>query len=435
MAKPARAHVQEEAESADLVVMATVNPLLVFTDEQKFSEFYEKLKAEVEKHKPDVSTEKGRTAVRSLAFKVTRAKTSLNDARLGLTKAWRDQIDVVNEAGKKMTTELAALAEETRRPLTEWEEVEKARVARCQAVIQQFRTDAIISEEDTAETVRQRGKTVFEVEIGDEFGDLKEEAEGAKEAAIATLGRAMNRLIKEEEDRAELARLRAENEAREAVERKREYAQRIIQHCRDCSNGIIGGQSQPFGILIHELEEKVPLEREGLGDFWPDVDQARVEALARINEVRENHEAEVRRQSEAAEAERIRVAEERAAENAREEAARIAREAEEARQREHDAAIAEERRQREEAERVAQAERDERERQDAERRAEEARVAAETARIAEEDRKREANRAHRARIQKAAKEAIMACGCAEAIAQDIVRAIVAGKVPAVTLKF
>jgi colicin import membrane protein len=283
-----------------------------------------------------------------------------------------------------MVAELDALAAEVRAPLTEWEEAEKARLDRCMAVIQQIREAAIISEDDTADTVRQRGKIVFDTEIGDEFhGQLKDEAEGAKEYSIATLGRAMNRLMKEEEDRAELARLRAENEAREA----------------------------------REAEERAERER---------VERERVEA----------EEAEARRVAAAeAEAARIRAAEERAAEAAREEAARVAREAEEARQREHEEAIAEERRKREDAERVAREEREERQREEAARLAEAVRVVAENARIAEEDRKREANRAHRSRVQKAAKEAIMACGVGEPVAQEIVRAIVGGKIPAVTLRF
>jgi colicin import membrane protein len=383
MAKTARAHAEEEADATDLVVMATVDPLVVFTDEQKFSEFYARMKAEVEKHKPDVSTEKGRAAVRSLAFKVTKAKTSLNDARLGLTKGWRDQIDVVNEAGKKMTTELDALARETRRPLTEWEEAEKARVELCRSVIADLKAAAVITIEDTSATVRERGKVVWEVQIGEEFGDLAAEAEAAKTQAVLTLGNALNRLIQEEADRAELARLRAEAADREA---------------RD----------------LAEREERERVERE------------RVAA----------EEEEVRRVAAAeAEARRIRDAEERAAQAAREEAARITREAEAERQRQHDAEIAEERRQREEAERIAREEREGRQREEAARLAEAARVAAEQARQAEEDRKREVNRAHRTRVQKAAKEAIMACGVLEPVAQEIVKAIVAGRVPAVTLAF
>jgi colicin import membrane protein len=383
MANAARAVVEEEQESTDLMVMASVNPLAIFTDEQQFSAFYEKMKAETAKHVPDVSTVKGRVAVRKLASGVTKAKTTLEKAGLRLTEEWRRQTAVVTAARKKMVDELDQLAKEVRAPLTEWEEAEKARVARCRAVIDELKAAAVITIEDTSDTVRARGKEVWEVEIGDEFGDMAAEAESVKETAVATLGRALNRLIQEEADRAELQRLRAEAEEREA----REAAER---------------------------EEREQAERDRLAA--EEAERRRVEA-------------------EEAEAERIREAAERAAQEARDEEARKAREAEEARQREHEAALAEERRQREDAERIAREEREARERADAEREAEAARVEAERVRQAEEDRKREANRAHRTRVQAAAKAAIMACGVDEPTAVAVVKAIVAGRVPAVTLAF
>jgi colicin import membrane protein len=383
VASTARAHTDEASEGGDLTVMATVDALAVFTDEQQFSQFYDRLKAETSKHVPDVSTERGRAAVRSLAFKVTKAKTKLDKAGLGLTEEWRQKTALVNASRKKMVAELDQLADEVRRPLTEWEEAEKARVDRCRAVIQQIRNAAVISIDDTSDDVRQRGADVWEIQIGEEFGDLKQEAEDTKEAAVATLGRALNRLQKEEADRAELERLRAEAADREA----REQAER---------------------------EERERVERERLAA--EEAERARIAA-------------------EQAEAERIRQAEERAAQAAREEEARKAREAEEERQREHEAALAEERRQREEAERAAREEREARERAEAERLASERRRAEEAEAARREEAARVANRAHRARVMKAAKEAIMACGVAEDAAIAIVKHIVAGKVPAVTLAF
>lgn len=372
MAKAVKSVVEEQAESADLVVMASVNPLAVFTDREQFSQFYQKLKAETDKHTPDVSTDRGRAAVRSLAFKVTKAKTTLDKAGLALTEEWRVKTASVNAARKEMVTELDRLAEEVRRPLTEWEEAEKARVARCRETIDRMKAAAVVSLEDTSESVRGRGGELWKIEIGEEFGDLADEAKSVKETAVATLQRALERLLKEEEDRAELERLRAAEAERAAKE-------------------------------AEEREERERAERE------------RIAA---------EQEEQRRREAEEAEARRIREAEERAAQAARDEEARKAREAEEERQREHDEQIAEERRQREVAEQAAQEERDRREAEEKRQREE-----------AEAARQREANRAHRNRIQKAAKEAMMTCGADEDTARKIVLAIIAGEIPAVSLKF
>lgn len=383
MAKAARPLVEEQAEATDLVVMATVNPLEVFTDRAQYSAFYEKLKAETAKHVPDVSTEKGRAAVRSLAFKVTRAKTTLDKAGLGLTEEWRQKIAVVNAARKDMVDELDALAAEVRRPLTEWEGREKARVERCQAVIAGMKAAAVVSLEDTSATVRERGKALWETEIGEDFGEMADEALEAKATAIATLQRALERLTKEEADRAELERLRAadaERQEREAREREaREQAER----------------------------DRIAAEQE---------EQRRKDAAE-------------------AEAQRIREAEERAAQAAREEEARKAREAEAERQREHDEQLAEERRQRQaaeaaraEAEQAAQAERERLFREESAR--------AEAARKEQEEQKaRDRDRQHRAQVIAAAADAIVKVGITKKVAENVVRAIIAGEVPAVTLRF
>lgn len=373
MAKRAKAAaVEAQDEATDLAVMAEVNPLLIFTDREKFSEFYTKLKAETDKHVPDISSERGRAAVRRLAFKVTKAKTTLEKAGLRLTEDWRRQTALVTASRKEMVAELDQLAAEVRKPLTDWEEAEDARVQRCRDIINGFKEAAIISVEDTSATVRQRGKEVFDAEIGDEFQDMADEATEAKDTAVATLGRAMNRLTQEEADRAEL-------EQRRAADAEREEAERVA------------------------AEEAARKEQERLAA---------------------EEQERIAREREEAEALRIKDAEARAAEAAREEETRKAREAEEAREAEHQAALTEERRQREEAERIAREQREQREREDAEK-----------DRQAEEDRLREANRAHRTRVQRTAKEAIMTCGADEDTARKIVLAIIAGEIPAVTLKF
>ncbi|MGY2734921.1 hypothetical protein [Sphingomonas sp. UYP23] len=84
---------------------------------------------------------------------------------------------------------------------------------------------------------------------------------------------------------------------------------------------------------------------------------------------------------------------------------------------------------------IAQAERDRVAEQERQREAREAADRAAAKRLADEQAAREANKAHRARVKTAAKQAIMTCGADEETAQKIVLAIIAGEVPAVALAF
>jgi hypothetical protein len=369
--------IETQVASNDIVAVVTQEPQIVLLDQAKFDQFYEKMKAETDKLEPDVSTQKGRDEIRSMAFRVTRSKTAIDNAAKGLTEEWRAQTAKVNEQRKVIVGRLDALADEVRKPLTDWEEAEKTRVAECRAVIEGFRAASVVTLDDTADAVRQRGSDVYKTDLdADRFGDMLAEAQNAKDDAVRILQAALARLTKEEADRAELERLRAENEAREAKEREeaeaRERAEREAEEARLAEQRRLDAEKA-------EAERIAQVEREA-------AERARVEA------------------EQAAEAERQRVA------------------------REHEEQLAAERRRAEEAERAAQAERDRVAAAEAARIAEEKRIASEQA-------QREADRAHRGKIMGEAKAAIMEIGVDEPTAKNIVLAIVGGSVPHVSLRF
>lgn len=363
--------------SNDVVAAVTQNPGIVLLDRQKFDAFYARMKSETDKLVPDTSTAKGRDEIRSMAARVRSSKAAIDKARLTLTKEWRDKTSMANEAGKTIETELETLAIEVRKPLTEWEEAEKARAAEIDRMIADIDIAAIIAPDDTAATVRDRGAMVWGIATTEaQFGDRVKEAKDTKDRAVGVLKAALARLVQEDADRAELAKLRAEREeaeriaaekaAAEEAERQRVEVERIAEECRIAA-------------------EKAEAER---------IERAQQEAAARAQ-----REAE-----EAAQAERDRI------------------------QRQHNEALAVERRRAEQAEADASAERAR-----AEQRA--AAEAAEAKRIADEQAAREANKAHRTRVKTAAKQAIMTCGVSEDAAQKVVLAIIAKEIPNVRLEY
>lgn len=366
-----------EIPSTDIAVVVEQTPEIVLTDKAQRESFYEHIQREVDAFEPDTSTEKGRKAIKSLAYKITRTKTAIDDAGKKLNEEARARINAVDAERRTVKEKLTALATAVRQPLTDWEEFEAERVEKCRAIIAGFKSASLVTIEDTEASVRARGGDVWKTELDAElFRDMLPEAEAAKTLAIDTLKAAMARLAKEEADRAELDRLRAEQAERE----ERERAEREAR----------------------EAEERRVAE----------------ERAAEAKRIADERAAEERRvAAEKAEAERIARAAREAAEQAQREAAAAA-------QREIDEAN----RRAAEAERAAQAERDRIAAEEAERQAEAKRLAAEQA-------AREADQAHRSAVMKAAKEAIMTCGVDEDSAKKIVLLIRAGEVPNVSLRF
>lgn len=364
---------EPQVAGTDIAMIVAQNPVTVLVDTNKRDELYAHIQHAIDEFVPDLTSKKGRDAIKALAFKITRTKTAIDDAGKKLNEEARAKINIVDAARRDSKATLEAMATAVRQPLTDWETAEDERIHECKEAIARLWNAAIISPDDTVAEVRQRGTEVYETVLDpDRFGDMLDEAQSAKDKVIATLKAALARLVQEEADRAELERLRAEaaeREARETAEREaREQAEREAEEARLAD------------------ERKAAAEK--------------------------------------AEADRIAQAEQAAAQRARDEA-----------ETKHAAELATERKRAEEAEQAAQAERDQAAAAQRKRDAQEKDARDEAERLAAEQAKRDRNRAHVSRVMTEIKEALMSCGADEETAKKIVLAIKASEIPHVTVTF
>lgn len=350
----------------DIVGYVAANPVSVLVDEKVYSQFYEQIKAETDAFTPDLSTVSSRKEIAALAYKVTRTKTAIDAAGKKLNEDARAKINAVDAQRRKIREELDTLADTVRKPLTEWEAAEEARIENIKSTLAHIDAcgKGMIGGEPQPFGILFR-ELEEKIIIDDSFGEFKEQAEAAKSKALAKLKIAFDAHQKAEADRIELEKLRAEKEERDRLEAERAEKERIAQEA-----------------LAREKAEKEHQER-----------------LAAEQKARE----------------------ERAAQQAREKAEREAREAIERAEREKAEAVAK-------AEAEALAVKQKAEQAEAER-------AAEAKRIADEQAARDADKAHRSKIMKSAKEALMAQGADEETAKKIVLAVIAGEIPNVTLRF
>lgn len=389
-----------------LVALVEANPTLVLVDEKKFEDFYEQVKAEAKAMPVDLTTEKGRKAVASMAFKIARTKTAIDDAGKKLNEEARAKINAVDESRRKIRDRFDALKDEVRKPLTDWEADEAERIAKVDRFFSRMEGFSKVTLDDTAEDVKHRYESLDLVAIDERvFQNRHADAVAAKERALSALKDALDRVAREEQERAELARLRAEKEERDRQEAERKAA-----------------------------EERAEIERQ-------EAEAARIAEEQR----KEREAAEAKRQEE----ERARIAQEaaeKAKREAEEEIAALKRRAEEEEQARHNAEVmrrqAEEKAERERIEAEQRAEEEAKRREHLAAEAERQRAAQETAereRVEREQREadaaRQADREHRAKIMGAAKSAIIEIGIAEDKAKEIVLAIAAGNVPHVSIKF
>ncbi|MEG0968504.1 MAG: hypothetical protein RSG92_24360 [Pseudomonas sp.] len=351
-------------------------------------------KSEVEGEVPDLTTRKGRERIASLAAKVSKSKTAVEKPGRDYLRRLKEMPKVVEAELREFVTAMDNLRDQVRQPLNEWQAAEDARVDGHNNAIAHLKLHAEVLEGITAEDLADRIAKVEAVALGEQWQEFEAEAARAKDDSLKVLRTALAARQQYEAEQAELARLRAEAEAREKADREAAIAREAAERER------------------REAEERAATER-----------------------------------AEAARREQALIDQAAAQQRAAEQAARDAEAAAE-RQRLHlqlQAEQAERARIQAEADRVAAEQRVEQERQAAAQRAEQAaeqariderrRADAAAAEILRQQAAREADKAHKAKINRAALDAFIAGGMPEDCAKQAVTLIAQRKIPAIQITY
>ncbi|EMN1955340.1 hypothetical protein RN313_003405 [Citrobacter koseri] len=109
------------SEVTDLVVIEKSNAMTIFTSKEQLDPLLEKIETEARSLVPDLTTKKGRDAIASMAHKVARSKTYIDNAGKDLVAELKALPKQIDESRRIVRERLDALKDEVRRPLTEWE--------------------------------------------------------------------------------------------------------------------------------------------------------------------------------------------------------------------------------------------------------------------------------------------------------------------------
>lgn len=220
------------SEVTDLVVIEKSSAMAVFTNNEQLDPIIEKIEKEARSLVPDVSTKKGRDAIASMAHKVARSKTYIDNAGKDLVAELKALPKQIDESRRIVRERLDALKDEVRRPLTEWEaeqeriKAEEAAKIKAEEDRKKFESDHEIAllmndafdrelAEKKAEEERQR--------IAHEEELKRQAAEQAKREAEEKAAAELAAAKKREED-AIAAKAQAELLAKQAQERAEQEA-------------------------------------------------------------------------------------------------------------------------------------------------------------------------------------------------------------------
>lgn len=226
-----------------------VNPVELFTSE-KVDELLKKIKERARSFEGDISTEKGRKAIASFAREIASTKVALDDAGKSLVSDWKKQSAAVDAERKKIRDTLDVLKEEIRKPLTDWEEVEKKRVFDREnrlneiANLQNFLVQNPDINQIDAAVLRLNELTIFD------WQEFSVRAEKIIESVSQKLSEQRKFRDNYDAEQVEINRLREEKAAREKAEHEAKIAAEAARLAKEEADK-----------EIFEAERKVEAER------------------------------------------------------------------------------------------------------------------------------------------------------------------------------
>lgn len=192
-------------------------------------QFIDLVKGEVEGEVPDLKTRKGRERIASLAAKVSKSKTAVEKPGRDYLRRLKEMPKVVEAELRDFVTKMDALRDETRRPLTEWEQAEAARVAQHEHGVAAIKAEGVDLGMLAAEDLLERIGRVEAVVLGDTWEEFAAEAGQVKDQVLAALREALVARQRYDAEQAELARLRREAEERAEADRIRQAQEAAVE--------------------------------------------------------------------------------------------------------------------------------------------------------------------------------------------------------------
>jgi len=241
----------ETITPAELFKPGTLDPIL------------ERICAEVRREAAclDISTDANRKALASLAYKVAKSKTFIDSQRKKLVAGEKERLKVIDSEGGRIWDELEKLQEEVRKPLTDWENAEKERVANHEAALKELVDAGAVCELNWNNPVWDVGMAHSRLAaIMASTYDWQEFHSRAVATVTVTIRQIKDAIAKREKydaEQEELTRLRAEQAKRDQQERE----EHIAREAKEKAEAEAKQREEAAAQVARNAVERVELEK------------------------------------------------------------------------------------------------------------------------------------------------------------------------------
>lgn len=177
---------------------------------------------------PDVTTKKGRDEIASFSYAFSKSKTYIDKFRIALVEKEKARLKIIDNEGKIIKDTCDLYRDLARKPLTDWENAEKERVAKHEQNIQTI-NDYINVEVESSTQAKDLLEALKLVDTGEVFEEFELAATKAKAAALTQLEAKFIVLQNAEKEKAEAERLEKERLEKEREEREKRIAEEAVE--------------------------------------------------------------------------------------------------------------------------------------------------------------------------------------------------------------
>lgn len=289
-----------------LDVVETLTPAVVFAA-GGVEDVISKLEAQVRAIPLDVTTEKGRKHIKSVAYQVSRSKTALDDMGKKVQEEARAIVDRVNAARRTVNARLDALRDEVKAPVVAFEAREAARIEAHQAAIREIEYLARFDVEPDESLVSDRLGALIAYKGRDwqEFSGRGAQAYADAERSLNSHAVAAKVRREEREEAERQAATNAELERQREEEARKEREAGIARKAAE--NALIEAERR-----AKAEQDRIEAEKRAAEERAVRAEREKADAVKRAEEARIAAEAKAERERQAAvEAERKRIEDEK----------------------------------------------------------------------------------------------------------------------------
>ena len=197
---------------------------------ESLEDLFNKVKAEVEAHVPDLETVEGRKHIKSLAAKISSSKTAIDKPMRDYLREIKALPKVVEKNARESVERFDALRDATLKPLVESQAAQDAIISSMDAIVSGIASGAIADSHTATAALDEAESICVETEF---WPELQKKAKASVDGAIASARAAIERFEVAEQQAAELERLRKEAEENARRERDRQIAEEAARKSQE----------------------------------------------------------------------------------------------------------------------------------------------------------------------------------------------------------